>query len=511
VSLARAFRVLVLWLAVASSSLAPTIARAQGNYRSVPTGGRSALLGDTGVALGSDGSSPFLNPATIVRIHDASLAFSVNFFAFGDTHVSGWHQPGAVDTARFGDVRLSDTSLSTTRFEVIPSTLCLFFTVAGWGDPQDAQIAPQSRHFIAPKSGRQKLAACLGTTEQQAVDLPAANFLSSVPGGATHTAQSLQQAWRRVHFGPSYGIDVTDALSLGVSLHGVFTSYELVRTSAAVTSDVSGQAATSSLGATGNGRSIDLDAIFGVTYRAAPLTFGASFKPPALHAFGSYDASLNQETATLGGQSAILATGSGIFRAPSPARIGLGVGAELGRLKIEVDGTYFFPLADAMSASMHVDTTTVTSGASQASSADLSFAARARPVIDGAIGAEYFVIPTFSILGGLATDVTSVPELSPDASIGTLHHERISRVALSLGIGSYGEGGTVLFGTQLSRGTGQALAVNPYVVPNQYAIVDAQTYGAMLIVAGSTDFRAIRGAVESVKGIVERKKPDDGR
>src|SRR5215471_8877450 len=72
-------------------------ARAQGNYKSTPTGGRSALLGDTGIALGSDGSSPFLNPATIVRIHDANLAFSVSFFSLGVTSFSAFHQPGAVD------------------------------------------------------------------------------------------------------------------------------------------------------------------------------------------------------------------------------------------------------------------------------------------------------------------------------------------------------------------------------------------------------------------------------
>ena len=52
-------------------------------------------------------------------------------------------------------------------------------------------------------------------------------------------------------------------------------------------------------------------------------------------------------------------------------------------------------------------------------------------------------------------------------------------------------------------GWGQALAVNPYAVPNEYATVDARTYGAMLIIAGSTSFRAIRGVVDSVSDIVK--------
>ena len=80
-------------LAALAALVFSVAARAQGNALSSPTGGRTALMGNTGVALAEDGAAPFLNPATIVRIRDEHLAFSVNLFTLGVTHFSGWHQP----------------------------------------------------------------------------------------------------------------------------------------------------------------------------------------------------------------------------------------------------------------------------------------------------------------------------------------------------------------------------------------------------------------------------------
>lgn len=43
----------------------------------------------------------------------------------------------------------------------------------------------------------------------------------------------------------------------------------------------------------------------------------------------------------------------------------------------------------------------------------------------------------------------------------------------------------------------------------EYAIIDTQEYGAMLILAGSTNLKAIRRAVERVEDIVIKKKPGE--
>src|SRR3954464_7625340 len=103
--------------------MATTGARAQANDRSSPLGGRSALMGNTGVALGRDGASPFLNPATVVGIDDRQLAFSVNFLALQLNSFKDWHQPSSVDP-RFGEVSLSESSISSTRITTVPSTVC---------------------------------------------------------------------------------------------------------------------------------------------------------------------------------------------------------------------------------------------------------------------------------------------------------------------------------------------------------------------------------------------------
>ncbi len=314
-----------------------SVARGQGNYRGTPTGGRSALLGDTGIALATDGASPFLNPATIVRIHDASLAFSVNFLSFDATHFAGWHQPGGVDAGRFGNITLQHTSETTTHLDVLPSTLCFFFTMAGWGAPEDTALIPPSRHVIAPRSGRQKLAACLATTEEQEVNLPAVAFVGASPGGATQTAQSFTQSWRRVRVGPSYAVDVTDELSLGLSLNGILTSSSFVRSSNAITNDTAGVPIATTLDAAGRGYSVDVDATIGATYRLRQLTFGLVAKPPALHLGGSYDATFHQQVSSdKSTDTATLSTGSGDFRAPAPAHVGIGVGAVFESFRAEV-------------------------------------------------------------------------------------------------------------------------------------------------------------------------------
>jgi hypothetical protein len=52
------------WLVFVTIGFSTRAVAAQGNDLSAPTGGRSALMGNTGVALARDGAAPFYNPAT---------------------------------------------------------------------------------------------------------------------------------------------------------------------------------------------------------------------------------------------------------------------------------------------------------------------------------------------------------------------------------------------------------------------------------------------------------------
>ncbi len=191
-------RIAALLLVASAVCVAKLAFLAQGNDRSSPTGGRSALMGNTGVALAEDGAAPFLNPATIVRIKDQSLAFSVNFFTFGLTSFRNWHQPGAVDQSRFGNVGLDGTSINTNGFNVLPSTLCLFFTVAG--------VTAEGEATGVLHKGRQKLAACVGSLEASNLSLGALAFNGAVPGGVTPAGPDvlveLEPALRRAELQP---------------------------------------------------------------------------------------------------------------------------------------------------------------------------------------------------------------------------------------------------------------------------------------------------------------------
>ena len=474
-------------------------ASAQGNPLSAPIGGRSALMGNTGVALARDGTAPFLNPATIVRINDNSLAFSVNFYTFASTSFTGWHQPGPPDASQFGNVALDHTSIETSGFRIFPSTLCLFFTIRG--------VTAEGASDGGLHRGRQKLAVCFGSTEFQDTVLPALSFRGSTSLGTTAQTQSLQRNWNRFQAGPTYSISLSDDFALGASLHGIYTSESFALESSSITSAQGGGAIASSLGAGGQGRAFDLTAILGAAYHVGRVTLGASVQLPALHVFGTYQATLQDAYGVAGADNATLTSGSGSFNAPPPVRFSLGAGAEWQRLVLEVDGSFLLPVG-AISSSLNGATTTLAGGASSASFFSAAYSIQEHPVWNTALGAEYFLSRSFSLVGGGSTSLSTLPALSPTMSLGNLVQARSSSVSASLGIGSYGAGADLLIGAQLGYAWGQSMAINPYVLPNDWAVVDTHSYSVMLVLAGATDLRAIGRAVEKVENAVTTGNPE---
>jgi hypothetical protein len=489
-------------LAVVGLLATANAARAQGNDRSAPTGGRSALMGNTGVALASDGAAPVLNPATIVSIADHSFAFSVNFYSFGYQHFSSWHQPAGVDAAHFGNLALQGTGESTTAFNAFPSTLCLFFTVAGLVADEDTESALWRR-------GRQKLALCLGSLESQQSSQPALAFQGPTGAGTTTQVQSLDRSWSRFFVGPTYGVALSDAFSVGASLHGAYTSDSFVLDGSSATSAVGGGAIQSALGTGGRGHSLDFAAILGGTYRTGAVTVGASAEVPALHILGAYEGNLQNQYVSATTNTATLAAGNGTFSAPPPPRVALGLGVTGAHVRLELDESYDFAQSEAITTTAYGTTTTVTTAGATPGTFSGTYTIRTHGTWNTAAGAEYFLSPSFSVLGGASTNLTALPALSPTETIGNLAQARTSWVNLSFGIGSYGAGGNILIGTQLGYGWGQALAINPYVLPNEWAVIDTQQFSAMLILAGSTNLQTIGRAMKAVEHVVTEGKPAD--
>jgi hypothetical protein len=524
----RAGSALVVFALVATSLLFGRQAQAQGNDLSTPLGGRSALMGNTGVALARDGAAPFLNPATIVRIRDHSLSFAVNSYAVHATTVAGWHEPGATNASLFGTVTAKGTNVGSAGFRVPPSTLCLFFTLrnpsfapskpppseGGKREKNDASEKDDGvkddatkgertgeRDSGGPHRGRQKLAFCFASTEYQDLVLPALAFQDSTSLGSTTQIQSVLRTWQRFSAGPTYGVSLTDELALGISLHGSYTSESYTIDSTSITSTAGGGAVQSSLGAGGLGYSFDVDAVLGALYRLGRVTLGASVQPPALHLFGKYNGTLASEYGQAGTETATLQSGSGTFSAPPPMRFGLGVGSEWSKLAVELDEFVTVPVA-SIAVHLNGSSTSLSGGSAQSTALSAVYRVPEHPAWNTAVGAEYFVRKSFSILGGASTSLTTLPALNPSTSLGNIVPARTSSATLSAGIGSYGTKSNLLLGTQLGYSWGQTVAVNPFELPNQWAVVGTRSVSVLIVLAGATDLAAIERAAERVERAV---------
>ena len=289
--------------------------------------------------------------------------------------------------------------------------------------------------------------------------------------------------------GPSYSLSVTNALAAGVSLHGVATSDSFVVDGSSLTSLAGSGAAQSALGTAGSGYSFDVAAILGATYGLGPWTVGASVQFPAVHVLGRYQATSREEHGGMSGVTDVadLTNGSGTFSAPPPTRAALGIGVELPRVTLEVDGSLDLPASSAISTSLRGASTDLAGGQATTSPLGATYAIRSRPTANAAAGVEYFLSRTFSLLGGVSTNFSTLPALSPTSSVGNLVQSRANYAGASFGIGSYGGGADLILGVRLDYGWGQALVVNPYVLPNEWAVVGTQSYAATFVLAGATD------------------------
>ena len=479
-------------------------ARAQGNDFSAPTGGRTALMGGTGVALGRDGAAPFLNPAGIVRIEDQRLAFSVNFYTFGVTHYSNFHQPGLVDTTQVAAP--GTTGLTTNSFRVLPSTLCLFFTIGDIQkvtDPNAPPIPPDRVH-------RRKLAICFAQVENDDVGLQAIQFQANTALGPTAQTAALQRNWSRTYFGPTFSEYITAKLAIGASLDGIYSHDTYSFASSSISSKVGGGALASSLAMSGSGYSVDLTAILGITYFLSDtVTLGLSARAPSLHLLGSYGGSFSQSSSDgNAGDTATIANGNGAFRAWSPIRIGTGIGFEWPKVKLEGDAALIVPVASSANATADVTTNTLEAGTLTQKQTTESYSVENVPMVNPALGIEYFIRNSFSVVGGASMNLSTLETLRPQPGIGNLVQARTNDVSGSIGIGSYSNRNELLLGVNVQYGWGDAIVANPYVVPNDWATVSTNSITAMFIVSGSTDLRSIENAVTKVRNTVETGDPN---
>lgn len=478
-------------------------ARAQATYASAPIGGRSALMGGTGIALGRDGAGPFLNPATMGHIDDSGVAFSVNFYSFQAARLTGFHQPGPVDASRYGALSLPSTSLDTSRVDALPSTLCLFLTIGPWGD--NVPIDQRERH--PHRKGHKKLAACIASPERAQLSATAQAYAGDSAGLHASQTLSIAQFWNRVYVGPSYSVYLSDTVAVGASLFTVGTIANSTWSIDTLVSDAAGRGSSSAYDTGASAYSVDLAAVLGLVWHFDDhQVLGLSVSTPALHLFGHYQGTTSLQSID-DTSRATVGTSTGNYEAPPPVRLGLGIGGDLGTVRVEGDASAYLPISNLASAGVTTQQTILAGGTTTSSAVGQSLTVAGRPVVDAAFGVEWFLSPGFSLLGGASTDFSGLQPLSPSPPIGTLAETRMDRVTASLGIGSYGDGSELLLGTQLSYGWGKSIAVNPYVTPQSLALVDQKSFGAMIVVAGGVSLSAFKRTLKDLGSVVRLPAP----
>jgi hypothetical protein len=473
-------------------------ASAQGNDLGSPTGARATLMGNTGVALGRDGSAPFNNPATIVTIRDQRLAFAVNFYSLGFTNYSHWHRPGDVDSEQFGDHPRSGTKLFDTAFRSLPSTLCLFFTledlassIAGKKDAKGADKDPS-----APEG--KKLAICFATVESEDVDQQAITFRADTAAGPSTHVQSLQRRWVRLYIGPTYSISLSERLAIGASVHVVYSYDSFGMNSDSLSARVGGGGIASRLSASGSGKSFELTGVIGATYRVDRWTLGASIRPPSLHVLGDLDSTFTQSSTGSSRDSSVVADASGSLRSAPLTRVALGAGYAWERLTLEADLSLGIPLQNTLTAELTVGTSTFDGTNVTRTQQRQTYAIPSRFTANPAVGFEYLVTPSLGLLGGLSTNFSSLADLTKQESVGNMVQARTHNIMAALGVGSYWKDGELLFGIQFDYGWGQALAANPYIIPNDWNVIAVQSYTILFVISGSTSLSSIVRMVSTI-------------
>ncbi|MBX3226352.1 MAG: hypothetical protein KIT84_42785 [Labilithrix sp.] len=476
-------------------------ADAQLSYRLAPIGGRSQLLGGTGITFGRDASASFLNPATAVLVDDQRLSFSVNFYKLTYMHASNWYAPGPVDP-RFGNIDVRDRSMTDIDFDTPPSSLCFYFF--------SSKLNPLAARGRDEALNNAHVGLCLATIQSEEFNYGAEDFSKVQPNnGVTRQAQTLSQRYSQFAAGPTYALRVNNWLSIGASVHASIITHRSLLTASAVTYGTPASAITSSFYGASKGTSFQLAGTAGMTARFGKQTLGLSVRSPTVHVFGV--GGVNREATYDGaGSETFQLAANGSFLARQPMRVGVGTGVEGTWGSLEIDAFYFHHLDAAYRAELEGFQTTKQNGTIVDQPVTLDLAQRSNGVVNLAAGAELFMSPRISLLTGVSGDVSGAPAGTLRGTLFNYFALRQNRLTASLGIGTHGAAGELMLGTELAYGWGERLAVNSYQLPPEIGTARHETYQLMFVVAGSTSLRALKRAVEDMKEVVReptRQKP----
>jgi hypothetical protein len=454
-------------------------------------GGRSALMGGTGVALGVDGAAPFLNPATITRIQASRLAFSARLYRYSHTRLYDFHQPGPV-APELGEAGFDDTTVSDNSLHSVPDSVCYFFPAIGGA------------------SRAQRLSLCLATTEEQELSLKAQGFRDDSAGLRIDLNQHYDVSWSRFNFGPTWGLKLNDDLAVGASLMIAYSRYKhTILASSVVADDATGAASTASYESVISAYSWDFAPRFGATYRLSdPLSIGLGLTVPLVHLFGGIrETYMNEFDVTRTQRS-----GDGDFDARPPFQVRFGVGGEWESVRLEADMFLTPGSSEYADGVIDRNQVSVENGlVTGRSSVSAPVRESSDTVVNLALGAEVFVAQRLSLLAGAQTDVNALSELEPAAEQSRVFRTRLDYYRAAFGVCSYTDFGDLMVGLRFDYGTGRASPANTLVAPPALGSSSVRELGFMLVLAGTLNWRSITQAAGDVGDAVRGKggRPPD--
>jgi hypothetical protein len=463
-------------------------AQAQANYEGALIGGRSSLMGGTGVANGTDASAPLQNPATILGIEGTSFVFSTLFVQRTDRQVSLGGQVVAENTK-------GADSVSDVAFNVLPNATCLFLDLV---------------HKPGPPKGNQKLSFCILETETQNF-----RFQSRIRGEDVRDAsgvqvRSVEQTFSKRVYAGTYALRLSDLIGVGVTPmleEYAFKDQEglatLVAQSESLSSAVGAQGHLATNALTENASAFALSALLGVQlYLPHSFRTGISLQLPGLPFGGSYAASSSTE-ATFGSEERLtLERGSAGFK--TPMRLALGFAGRLGKVDFEVDG-YFHAGGDYATAEGTRDATSLSSGEiTEFKSGAFSRHERVHPVTNVGIGVNVPVSKEWALVSGFLTDFSGLdPRRTGQPVESTMFRSRIDMIHGSLGVAWTPRAGSVLLGVRGFYGEGELAVSGMRTFPTVLVTGEQTAWGLSLVLSGQLTLELLAaadptGLVESV-------------
>jgi hypothetical protein len=472
-----------LWVLAAALSARAIVA--QTNPGSTPLGGRSTLMGGTGVALGRDGTSPFLNPATMGRIGDTRLAFSVRFYRYTKSTVD------SLIRIPTGGTELHVEDYEQEGVAGAPSSFCAFFTLSGL-IPEEASGLLR---VVRGTSGRTKLGLCGASLEREALGISAEHRHLLTSQGITVANLDYDRAWSRSVFGPSISYQISDTLTVGASMHVVSTAAH-DRYGLAVLPEASGDASQPAV-FLDETRASSRDGVttLGVTYGWRTLTAGFSMRLPSIHFTDSARMTHFEQT---GVSAPTLRAGSGSLQAPLPVVLALGTGVDGPESSLEFDVSTILGGLVAFETDLHERS--YSGDALAARTRDVRSAARGRSRVAFRAGGEWALSRSLSVLGGARYEPSSV---TPSEDAHGLAPADTSVLGTSIGIGSYGRGSELLVGGELSYGWARFGMTEPSLEGSGRTIAHQRFWSALLVLSGSVGLSSVKQTWQNLKELRE--------